>query len=83
MKKQILFLTFFVLALIAGTSTTFGQAVHWSDPRPFTCTDDAFTQLQVNNTLMKQWVFQPEVPGVFGLQKILILLQMTLVVTPF
>jgi hypothetical protein len=41
MKKQILFLAFFVLALMAGTSSAFGQAVTWSAPQPFTCTDDA------------------------------------------
>lgn len=42
MKKQILFLAMFTMALIfAGTNSVFGQALKWSDPRPFTCTDDA------------------------------------------
>lgn len=41
MKKQILFLTFFVLALFAGTLTTYGQAVQGSAPRGTACVDDA------------------------------------------
>jgi hypothetical protein len=41
MKKQILLITFFVLALFAGTLTTYGQAVHVSTPRGINCTDDA------------------------------------------
>ena len=41
MKKQILFLTFFSLAVIAGTSSVFAQAVHDSDPRGHACVDDA------------------------------------------
>ena len=43
MKKQILIVTFFVLAILAGTSNVFGQdgADHYSDPRVLTCVDDA------------------------------------------
>jgi hypothetical protein len=41
MKKQILIVTFFVAALLAGTSNVFGQAVHNSNPRGLSCSDDA------------------------------------------
>jgi len=42
MKKQILILTFLVLAIIAGTSNSFGQATHNSDPAAVvSCTNDA------------------------------------------
>jgi len=40
MKKQILSFAL-TLALIAGTSVAFGQAVHYSAPRPLSCTPDA------------------------------------------
>jgi hypothetical protein len=41
MKKQILFLAFFILAILASTTNSFGQvAVHWSIPQPFTCVAD-------------------------------------------
>ena len=41
MKKQILFLTFFVLAVFAGMTDVFGQALPYSPPRPLSCVDDA------------------------------------------
>jgi len=42
MKKQILILVFFTLALFVSTSTVYAQdAQHYSDPRPLSCTPDA------------------------------------------
>lgn len=42
MKKQILILAFFVLAMMAGTVNSFGQtAVHHNYPKPLTCDNDA------------------------------------------
>lgn len=41
MKKQILTLTLFVLAIFAGNYSVFGQAKTWSTPQTITCTDDA------------------------------------------
>ncbi|MBT7044762.1 MAG: hypothetical protein HN977_05175 [Gammaproteobacteria bacterium] len=41
MKKQILILAIFTLALFAGTSTAFGQALPGSAPRGTACVDDA------------------------------------------
>ncbi len=41
MKKQILFLSFLVLASFAGMKDVFGQAVTWSAPQTFSCTNDA------------------------------------------
>ena len=41
MKKQILILSLFMLAIFAGISSVFAQAVHDSDPRGHACTDDA------------------------------------------
>ena len=48
MKKQILFLAFFVLAALVSVTNTYGQATHHSLPRaldPATCQDDALHPL--------------------------------------
>lgn len=65
MKKQILFLTFFVLATFAGLNDVFGQAVTWSAPRTFSCTDDAlhpiagkqYTYTAVGTPVGGEWRF--------------------------
>lgn len=41
MKKQFLFLTVLVLALFASMTNANAQAVHYSAPRPLSCTPDA------------------------------------------
>ncbi len=41
MKKQILLLTFIVLASFASVTTASGQAVNYTAPQPLSCTDDA------------------------------------------
>jgi hypothetical protein len=41
MKKQFLVLALVLVAFMASVTISLGQAVKWSDPRPFTCEDDA------------------------------------------
>lgn len=62
MKKQILILSFFVLALIAGTTNSFGQnAAPGSAPMPLTCTDGP-----LNPMAGKSYDYQAEFAPVGG-----------------
>lgn len=62
MKKQILLVALFVLASFFSLTESFGQAVHYSAPRPLSCTPDALHPMAG-----QPWVYSAtaSVPGTY------------------